>query len=221
MSTGPPTYQGRLVLRNLVFAVGLFLITLGVAVSARASLGTTPISTPTYVVGLIGWMSFGTATILLNTVFVLAQIALLRRRFRPFQLLQVPVGIVFGLLIDVSMWLTPWIRPEAYWLQWVTMLAGCVLVAVGVVVQLLPRVLVNPGDGLISTLSATTGVLIGNTKVLFDVTMVALGALLSWVWFGRLEGVREGTVVAMFLVGILVGRLMPPLDRWFGRLMER
>ena len=45
----PGAYEGRLGLRYLVFAVGMFVMAIGIAITARATLGTTPISTPPYV----------------------------------------------------------------------------------------------------------------------------------------------------------------------------
>ena len=209
--------RGRFLERYATFVGGLFVMALGIALTLRANLGNSPISTPPFVVSLGGGVTVGVATILMHLVFVAIQIALLRRRYEWIQLLQVLVGIGFGACIDVAMWLTSWFQPEEYWLRWVGVLAGSAVLAVGVSLQFLPKVLMNAGEGTVAALALVTGLRVGTMKIVFDVTLVAIGAAISLVMFGRIEGIREGTLVAMFLVGLLVGRILPPMRRAYGR----
>ena len=217
----PGAYRGRLPFRYLVFTAGMFVMAIGIAITARATLGTTPISTPPYVVSLGGGITLGVATIVMHVVFVATQIALLRRDFEWIQLLQVLVGVGFGVFIDAAMWLTRWFEPGPYWLQWAGVLAGSAILALGITVQFLPKVLMNAGEGTVAALARVTGLRIGTMKIIFDVSLVAIGAVISLAMFGRIEGIREGTLVAMFLVGLIVGRLLPPLTRWFSGLMHQ
>ena len=85
--------------------LGLSLMSLGITFSIRSALGTTPISSLPYVLSLLTPLSVGALMILLNLVFVGLQIAILRRRFPPLQLLQIPVVIAFGVLNDAALWL--------------------------------------------------------------------------------------------------------------------
>ena len=41
------------------------------------------------------------------------------------------------------------------------------------------------------------------TKVAFDVSMTVIAAILSFVFMGKLVGVREGTIIAALLVGFI------------------
>ncbi|NCD20283.1 MAG: YitT family protein [Actinobacteria bacterium] len=217
----PGEYTGRLPFRYLVFALGMFVMAIGIAVTVRAALGTTPISTPPYVVSLGGGVTLGVATIVMHVAFVTIQIALLRRDFEWIQLLQVLVGVGFGVFIDAAMWLTRWFDPGPYWLQWVGVLVGSAILAFGISLQFVPKVLMNAGEGTVAALAHVTGVRIGTMKIIFDVSLVGIGAVISLAMFGRIEGIREGTLVAMFLVGLIVGRILPPLTRWFAGLMHQ
>ena len=51
-------------------------------------------------------------------------------------------------------------------------------------------------------------------KVGFDVTLVVIACILSIVFTGRLQGVREGTVAAALLVGTLARQFGKLLSRW-------
>lgn len=87
-------------LRLLMLLVGFGVMAFGVAFSIKGALGTSPISSVPYVTGYISGLSVGTTTIIMNGIFVLLQIAILRRRYQWVQLLQFPAAIVFGLFID-------------------------------------------------------------------------------------------------------------------------
>lgn len=216
----PDVPRGKYVRRYAVFLVGMFIMAIGIALTSRAHLGTSPISAPPFVLSLApGSLSFGTWTVLMHCCFVLIQIALLRRQYQWIQLLQVLVGVMFGAMIDVAMWLTSWADPQAYWLQWVQLFAGAVVLALGVTLQFVPRVLMNAGEGTVAALSQVTGVPIGRMKVLFDSTLVLIGVVLSLILFGELRGVREGTIVLALLVGVIVGALMPYSVRAMRRIL--
>lgn len=60
---------------------GLVVMSFGVALSIKAELGTSPISSLPYVSVEISGLSVGTTTIILNSLFVLLQILLLRRDY--------------------------------------------------------------------------------------------------------------------------------------------
>ena len=90
-------------IRRLLFlCLGLITMAFGVAFSIKAGLGTSPISSVPYVTSEISGLSVGTTTIIMNFIFVLIQIAILRRQYDWFQVLQFPAAILFGFTIDVA-----------------------------------------------------------------------------------------------------------------------
>ena len=106
------TEMGRVVLRCLCFTAGLLVNSFGVALITKAALGTSPISSIPYVLDLRFAPTFGQFTFVLNMAYIAAQAALLRRDFRPVQLLQVVANVIFSAFIDVSMGLLWW--PQAF-----------------------------------------------------------------------------------------------------------
>ena len=51
-------------------------------------------------------------------------------------------------------------------------------------------------------------------KVGFDVTLVVTACILSLVFTGRLQGVREGTVAAALMVGLIAKQFGKVLSKW-------
>ena len=205
--------------RILVLVVGLAVMSFGVALSIRASLGTSPISSIPYVLNLISGLSVGTTTILVNVGIVLQQILLLRRRFRPIALLQIPVCILFGLLTDLALLCITNVQPAAYWAQWLICLCGILLVAVGVSCEVAANVTTLPGEGTVLALCTLfPKAKFGYMKVAVDVSLVVIAASLSFLFLRGLQGVREGTVAAAILVGLLAklfNRVLHPLTAKF------
>ncbi|AGF71372.1 YczE/YyaS/YitT family protein [Corynebacterium halotolerans] len=211
--------------RYLLLSLGLSIMALGIAFSIRSGLGTTPISTLPLVLSLIAPLSVGTTTILMNLSFVVAQILILRKRFEPVQLLQVPAAFLFGFLIDVGLWVLHGVNYSAYWQQWVLVLIGIVFVGFGVACQITANTLTLAGEGIVLAISnslirhfgAKTYLLFGSLKITFDVSLVILSALLSLLFLHELAGVREGTVLAAVGVGFVARHLITllrPLERW-------
>lgn len=201
--------------RYLLLLVGLSIMAFGVAFSIKASLGTSPISSVPYVVSLFTSLTVGTATITMHCVFILLQILILRKNYHPIQLMQLPVAFFFGYLTDFGVWAVRGIHCDTYWQQWLVCLAGILLVAVGVSFEVKAGVIVLAGEGVVLAISKVfPKVKFGYMKVGFDVTLVIIACILSLSFTGQLQGVREGTVAAALLVGMLAKQLGKLLSKW-------
>lgn len=200
--------------RYLLLLVGLAIMAFGVAFSIKASLGTSPISSVPYVVSLFAPLTVGTATIIMHCVFILLQILILRKKYHPIQLMQLPVAFFFGYLTDFGVWAVQGITCDHYLQQWLVCLIGIFLVAVGVSLEVKAGVVVLAGEGVVLAICKVLPVKFGYMKVGFDVTLVAIACILSFVFTGRLQGVREGTVAAALLVGLIAKQLGKMLSKW-------
>lgn len=190
--------------RWLTFLTGVFVMSVGIALSVHGQLGTAPISTFPAVINAATSWSVGSVTVLMNMVFVLVQILILRRRFQLFQLVQLPIAMVFGAVINLSLFLTSWTQTNNYLLQWVVTICGALILGIGVYIQIQPKLLYLPGEGLVMALTQVTGVRFGTMKQLVDWSLVIISAIVSLILMHQLEGVREGTVFAAFAVGGVV-----------------
>lgn len=199
----------------LLFA--LFLMGIGIAVTTQAGLGTSPVSAIPYVLTFILPLSFGTTTFMTNFCQVLGQRIILGKDFEPFQWCQLLVALVFGVFIDLGMWLSAPLIPESYPMRIVSLLAGNVLLACGIAVELHADLLYVPGEGFVKALCRPTHLRFSASKIVFDVSNVLIGLLLCAAFIGKVRGLREGTVIAAFAVGIFLKKTIPmsrPIRRW-------
>ena len=189
--------------RYLIFLVGLFVNSLGVSLITKANLGTSPISSIPYVLSLNFPFILGNFTIFFSIFLIVLQLIILRKNFKLEHILQIPVSIIFGYFIDLTMILFSWVNPEAYIMKIVYLLIGCLILGVGVYMEVLADVVMLPGESFVRAIVLTWKTNFGTTKICFDVSMSVIAAVLSFIFAGRLAGVREGTVIAALLVGFI------------------
>lgn len=211
-----------LTLRYCTFLLGIFVMSIGIALSVYALIGTTPISAIPLVVSYATPLSLGFYTVAINVVLFVVQILLLRRRFEPIQILQIPAAFVFGAACDLSVWLLRGLDGVAegnYLVQVLLSVAGSVVLGIGVWLQVTPRVLTLAGDGTAVALARVLKRPFSTMKILFDSTLVLIAVILSLIFFHELQGVREGTILAAWLVGYVV-RLLHRYVPW-PRILSR
>lgn len=204
-----------IVKRYLLLLLGLAIMAFGVAFSIKANLGTSPISSVPYVISTFTPLTVGTATIAMHCVFIVLQILILRKNYHPIQLMQLPVALFFGYLTDFGVWAVRGINCNTYWQQWGICLIGILLVAAGVSFEVKAGVVVLAGEGVVlAVCKVLPKVKFGYMKVGFDVILVITACVLSLVFSGRIQGVREGTVAAALLVGLMAKQFGKILVKW-------
>lgn len=189
--------------RYIIFFIGLYINSLGVALITKASLGTSPISSIPYVLSLNFPFTLGNFTIFFSLLLIFLQLLILRKNFKLEHVLQIPISILFGYFIDWSMILLGFVNPSFYLMKIIYLLIGCLILGFGVYMEVLADVVMLPGESFVRAIVLTWKTNFGTTKICFDVSMSAIAAILSFVFTGRLNGVREGTIIAALLVGFI------------------
>ena len=207
--------------RYLLFAIALFINAMGIAYITKASLGTSPITSVTYVASLFTPLTMGQWTIILNLLFVLAELPLLGRHGLKSDMLtylmQIPVTFFFGTCIDFSMHMLFWLEPAAYASQLIHLAIGCAILAIGIALEVKADAALMAGEYFVRAIARRFRKDFGFVKLGFDTTLVCLACLLSFCFLNGLHGVREGTIAAALLVGPIVHFISPLyrfIDPW-------
>lgn len=198
--------------RYLVFLIGLFINSLGVSLITKAALGTSPISSIPYVLSLNFPFTLGQFTIFFSLLLIVLQLLILRKNFKLEHLLQIPISVLFGYFIDLTMVMLFFVNPQSYLSSLIYLLVGCVILGFGVYTEVFANVAMLPGESFVRAVSSTWKTEFGSTKVAFDVSLTVIAAILSVFFAHRLDGVREGTIIAALLVGFIA--------RLFGRKLS-
>lgn len=225
-------YTNKFLMRRyLLFCISLFVNALGIAFITRAELGTSPITSVTYVLSMFTPFTIGEWTIMLNILFVVLEPFMMTRRdlkddLRMF-LLQIPISFCFGIFIDICMHhILFWLNPSTYPAMISALLVGCVILAVGIALEVKANAAMMAGEYFVKVITKRFHGEFGYIKLGFDVTLVAIACTLSLIFMSGIYGVREGTVIAALIVGPIVHFVSPYyrfLDRWINdsKLLEK
>jgi uncharacterized membrane protein YczE len=212
--------------QHFLLVISLLIMTLGVACCVRSALGSSVISVIPYVFqnagtqGLAPALTIGQYTYLMNALFVVLQIAILRKQFELVQLFQLIIGFIFGMMLDFWMMLTTWLEPSCLWQQVIVQLLGCIFLGSGIAFEVRCGSVTMPGEGISVAVSQVSHIEFPKVKISIDVALVCIGVIFSFIFFGAWQWhiIGIGTLIAMFFVGIIV-KWVTKYTPWFDRIL--
>ena len=202
-----------------LFLIGLFIASMGVALSAKAGLGTSPVASVPYSVSLSNHsLTFGWWLNMWSVLQIAVQIALLRKKCKPVEIIiQTILAFVYGYLTDFSCKLTSGLQANSYIMQFAFMILSCFVLGFGIWIQFKGGVAMLPGEAMNRAISEVTGRKYENIKIFFDVLYIVVAAVICFIFIGKLEGVREGSIIA----AVLIGNIIKLYNRLFDRLTRK
>ena len=205
--------------RYALFLIGLFIASMGVAFSTKAGLGTTPVASMPYSVSLVSTLlSFGGWLNLLSVIQIVIQIVILKGKCNYIEIaIQTVLAFVYGYLTDFSCWLIRDVPVSGYPMQFVFMLLGCMILALGLWIQFKGGVAMLPAEAMNRAISRITGKRYENVKIVFDILYIVAASIICLVFLGELKGVREGSIIA----AVAVGSMIKLLNRCFDKYVQR
>ena len=216
-------FDKRPIIRGeITLLAALVINSFGVVLMLYSGSGISAISSVPYALTDV-WpaLSLGTWTYLFQGVLVLS-LMLLRRQFVLSYLLSFAVGFCFGKLLDLQeLWIGT--LPRTLPLQVVYFAVSYLVICFGVALSNRCKMPIVPTDLFPRELSAITGVAYGRIKVSFDLSCLAVTALLTSTFLGHLDGLGIGTILAALTMGKAIGRMNRLLDQKavFKSLLEK
>lgn len=198
--------NANLKIRLPIYVLGLFIMTLGIAMSIKSDLGVSPISSIPYTMTCIWGLEMGKATILLHVSLVLLQVLILRRRFQVKNLLQILVGILFGYFTTFCNTLFSLLpTTENLAIRLLMSVISAALIAFGIFLYLPANIMPQAGEGAMQAISDVSGFEFSKVKIAFDLTLVSISLVLCLLKLHSLGSVGLGTILAAILVGTFLG----------------
>lgn len=205
--------------RFIYFFIGLFILAFGISLSTKSNLGVSTISSIPYVLSIALPLTMGQFTIIIQLLYLLCQLLILKKHFRLFDLLQIVSVIVFGYFTDFWLMVIDGIHVSNYGIQWLICILGIFIVAFGLNIEVRASVTMVASDGLLDTIAKVYKIEFSKVKIVFDIIQVVIAAALAMVLMHHIEGIREGTLAAAIFVGLAVklyNRLLGPIYEKLG-----
>ena len=206
----------KLVRRIIQYALGLCTMAAGVVLLKRVDLGISPITSvpaaaSNVLEGIYPIMNLGNTTTLLHALCVIGQFIIVRR-ITLKGLLTMFVGVPFGQVINLFMWLfNP--GPLGLPLRVVLLVGGLALSGLGVLLIVDADLMLPAPDELSHTISQVYGKKLSNVKIVSDAVYVAIAIAVDLIFAGKITTVGIGTVLSVLLTGRFIG--------WFDKLFPK
>lgn len=199
-----------IVWRYFLLLVGLFFNALGVSLVTKAALGTSPLAAIPYSLSLVvSQLSLGEWTIIFSLFLIVGQILFEIDRLKWSEIMvEILLSFIFGDLID---WTMSWLRHvimQNYWQSLFLLLFGCLVISLGAYFEVIADVAMLPGDAFVRAISRYFNIEYGKIRVMSDISMSVIGAIICLTFLSNLSGVREGTLISALVVGNLVKLLL-------------
>ncbi|MFV0440547.1 MAG: YczE/YyaS/YitT family protein [Lachnospirales bacterium] len=205
--------------RVIVYGMGLMILAFGIAFSINSNLGVSPVSSLPYVVSLILGTNLSRGIFLVYCISVVIQIIILRKDFKIRNLMQLVVTFFFGYFTDFANYVLGDFCFPTYFGQLLMLGISIVLMAIGLCTYINVQLQSMPIESLIQAFALKiTKKPFHETKIYIDSSLVIIAVVLSFLFLGNIQGVREGTLLAAVLVGRTMKEvrkvILPLLDKY-------
>jgi len=187
------------------YAIGLFVMALGIVLIKKAELGMSPISSIPSAISNITPFTLGNMIIAFQLVcFVL--IIIVMKRVTVKTVLTIPLAVGFGYIIDLYMFLLP-IGNLPFVLRCVVCFAGIFFTALGIDIIKGASLMLPAPDELLLRASEEWKKPFPIIKICGDILWVVIAFLIELILVHRISSVGIGTVASMILTGRIAGML--------------
>ena len=200
----------------------IILIAFSVALTAAADLGVSMIVAPAYILSLkFDFLTFGLAEYIVQGILFVI-FCLIMKKVKPIYFVSFATGLIYGFVLDLWRKYVPFLNPEVtapgsqeMWLRIVYIVVGMVLTSFAV--ALFFRIYIYPQvyDFFVKGLIEIKKVPTQRLKTGFDMCCLGVALILSFAFFGKLNGIGWGTAVMTLLNGTLIALFERLLDRYF------
>ena len=193
--------------RYFFYAVGVVLLSAGITLNTKTDLGVSPLISLPYSVAQIWDLNFPLMTFILYAFFIALQFIIKGRNRQMKDLLQLPLSVVFSLLLEVfstgyeSIMAMLGLQLELFAARILVLIVAVAMTGVGAAMMIAMDLIPNPADGLAHAVGEAFRKNLGFGKNFIDFSSVATTCLIGIISTGHLVGVGIGTVVAMIGVG--------------------
>lgn len=192
----------------IILVICVIFVAVSQTLSLKANIGVSACwdSVSLNVYELLG-IKVGTVSIILNCLFIFIQFMIQKKDFRLIKLLQVPLVILSGSIVNLMYYEIFTFEVNSYAFRIVLLLLSFIGLAVFVGAMTILDIITMPLEAVCYAIENKYGISFSKLRMSADVICITVSLILSFVFNLSLK-VREGTVIGFFLVGPLMGLFM-------------
>ena len=203
------------------YVAAIILLAFAVAMLSAADFGISMIVAPAYLLSLkTGVLTFGQAEYVIQAglFFVLC---IILRKFRFVYLFSFVTCLIYGMVLDLWRMIpffNPTITPPVsidIWLRAIMFVSGVILTSFSIALFFKTYLYPQVYDFFVKAVSTRYGIRLSLLKTVVDLSCLAASVIMTFAFFGKIQGIGWGTLVMAFLNGAVIGLFSKLLDRMF------
>ncbi len=190
---------------ELAYVLATVLTCLGVSLMTKADLGLSMIVAPAFIVSeKVYFLTFGTAEYVVQALLLITLFIVLRK-FEWRFILTFGSAIIYGAVLDAIILITDaYTVPESILLRAIYFAVGLVISDAGVALYFGSYLPPCCYDMFVRELSRGMKWDFSKVKITYDAASFVVSVALSLICFGGIRGIGIGTVICVFLNGLLI-----------------
>lgn len=186
----------------IIYILGLNFLALGIVLNITTGLGVAALSSSIYATSEIFNLTLGTASIIWYLAFVIIQ-CILSKQITKEYLLEIPLSFAFGYLSDFYDYIIQ-LTPSSLIASILLLSVALLCISLGVYLTSETNLVLNPGDGIVKTISTVFHQPFYNIKNIFDISMIGCSLILSFITRSPIMGIGVGTIISAIMIGRLI-----------------
>lgn len=218
---------------ELLWALGMLFVALGVSTCNKANLGVSMIAAPTFVVSdalknVFSGISVGMTEYMLQGT-LLVVLCIIIRKFNWRYLLSFIEAVIYGYILNFFLWLLSGITVDAVWLRWVMLLIGDCFTAFGVACFFRTYMPLQIYELFVSEFTNSFKLSIAKVKWVFDILLLIISIILAVTLFDDIKtfdwskiyctsfhNIGLGTLVTTIINSPIISLMGKLIDKFFG-----
>ena len=194
---------------ELSYLLGLLSLALGTACIEKAGFGVSMIVAPAYLIfmkisAVVPWFTFGMAEYAFQFL-LLVMLSVIMGKIRVSYLWCFLTVVLYGLCLDGAMALLAFLPDVLFAVRCVFFGGGMLLATLGIAFLLHTYILPEAYELFVKELADKYKKPFSRLKLAYDMSSLLLSVILSFLFFGRLEGIYFGTLICALANGFLIG----------------
>lgn len=204
--------------RMFMLSILVMIVGIGASLTLKVAIGVGAYDALAQSISYFFGIKVGTIGMILNCSCVLGQWILLKKDFKFRHLMQVPVSIIIGLVINFIFYdVLGYITIDSYFMKVMLLFVALIVLAFAIACVLLLDVVTFPLEGLCMAFAKKTKMAFTVVRQSADIVSILLAVLITFGLSLPLT-LREGTIFGMLIFAPLIGyfmkRIQPIFRKW-------
>ncbi len=206
---------------EIVYLLSIIIISFSVAMLSAVDFGISMIVAPAYILSEKLGITFGQSEYIIQAILFIV-FCIIVKKVKPIFLISFLTCIIYGLVLDLWRVIIPAFNPQItppgtldLWVRIVFFIVGMILTSLAVALSFKAYIYPQVYDFFVNETTKFYKIGISKFKTIFDMSFLAIGVIMSLIFFKGFVGVNWGTLVMAVFNGSIISFFSKTFDKFF------